>query len=59
MEIISSQSFFLWLFSDGKISAYGSSRAGVSADMGEKILNSMETLSREISCRHALCTVEL
>lgn len=32
-----SQSLFLWLFSDGKLPAYASSRAGVPADMGEKI----------------------
>lgn len=36
MEIISSQSLFLWLFSDGKLPAYASSRVGVPVGMGGK-----------------------
>lgn len=59
MEIISSQSLFLWLFSDGKLPAYASSRAGDLPVWVVKPLDSMETLGREISNRHALCTVEL
>ena len=43
-------------YSDGKLPATVSSRAGECAGMVAKILGSIETQSREISCHHGIAT---
>ena len=55
MVIIFPQPFFM-TYSDGKLPAPVSSRAGECAGMVAKILGSIETQSREISCHHGIAT---
>ena len=57
MVTIFLQPFFM-IYSDGKFPAPVSSRAEERAGMVAKILGSIETLSREISCHPGACTIE-
>ena len=57
MEIISSQPFFTWKFFDGKTPAMHHLKRILGGMAGKDLWGSVETLSREISGCHALCTM--